>query len=80
MALRAFYFVKTLTYYYINRFERHFLVAIENKRLGGPIQLNICIEFLFLFSKPFQSAAIKFLLKINYNEHRYSIVTFRRNF
>ena len=34
MALRAFYFIKTLTkaltYYYINRSQRHLLVAIEN--------------------------------------------------
>ena len=41
MALRAFYFIwaltKALTYYYINRSQRHLLVAIENNRFGGPI-------------------------------------------
>ena len=41
MALRAFYFIRTLfkvlTYYYINRFQCHLLVAIENKWLEGPI-------------------------------------------
>ena len=43
MALRAFYFIRTLTkalkYYYINRSQRHLLVAIENNRFGGPIGL-----------------------------------------
>ena len=42
MALRAFYFIraltKALTYYYINRSQRHLLVAIENNRFGSPIE------------------------------------------
>ena len=41
MALRAFYFIRTLTkalaYYYINRSQRHLLATVENNRLGGPI-------------------------------------------
>ena len=41
MALRAFYFIRALTkaliHYYINRSQRHLLVAIENNRFGGPI-------------------------------------------
>ena len=41
MALRAFYFIRTLTkaltYYYINRSQRHLLVAIENNRFRGRI-------------------------------------------
>ena len=40
MALRAFYFIRTLTkalsYYYINRSQRHLLVAIENNQFGEP--------------------------------------------
>ena len=44
MALRAFYFIRTLTkaltYYYINRSQRHLLVAIENNRFGGPIGIQ----------------------------------------
>ena len=45
MALRAFYFIRALrtalTYYYINRSQRHLLVAIENNRFGGPIDHNM---------------------------------------
>ena len=41
MALRSFYFIRTLTkaltYYYINHSQRHLLVAIENNRCGSPI-------------------------------------------
>ena len=41
MALRAFYLIriltKSLTYYYINRSQRHLFVAIENNGSGGPI-------------------------------------------
>ena len=40
MALRAFYFIraltKALTFYYINRSQRHLLATIENNRLEGP--------------------------------------------
>ena len=43
MALRPFYFIRTLTkalsYYYINRSQRHFSIAIENNRFGVPIDL-----------------------------------------
>ena len=43
MALRACYFIRSLTkaptFYYINRSQRHLLVAIENKLLEGPIDL-----------------------------------------
>ena len=39
MALRAFYFIRTLTkaltYYFINRSQRHLLFAIENNQFGG---------------------------------------------
>ena len=46
MALRAFYFIRTLTkaltYYYIDRSQRHLLVAIENNRFGGPIIHRCC--------------------------------------
>ena len=42
MALRAFYFIRTLTkaltYYYINRSQRPLLSAIENYRFGSPIK------------------------------------------
>jgi len=45
MALRAFYFIraltKALTYYYINRSQRHLLVAIENNRFGSPINFGL---------------------------------------
>ena len=45
MALRAFYHIraltKALTYYYINRSQRHLLVAIEKNRLGGPIHTTV---------------------------------------
>ena len=45
MALRAFYFIRTLTkaltYYYINRYQRHLMVAIENNRFRGPIETNV---------------------------------------
>ena len=38
MVLRAFYFIRALTkaliHYYINRSQRHLLVAIENNRFG----------------------------------------------
>ena len=41
MALRAFYFIraltKALTYYYISRYQRHLLDAIENNWFGVPI-------------------------------------------
>ena len=41
MALRAFYFMraltKAITYYYIDRSQRHLLVVKENNRFGGPI-------------------------------------------
>ena len=41
MALRAFNFIRTLTkaltYYYINRSQRHLVVAVENNRFGGLI-------------------------------------------
>ena len=41
IALRAFYFIraltKALTYYYINRSQRHLLAAIENNWFGVPI-------------------------------------------
>ena len=44
MALRAFYFIraltKALTYYYINRSQRHLLAAIENNWFGVPIILR----------------------------------------
>ena len=40
MALRAFYIIKALTFNYINRSQRHLLVAIENNRFGGPIWKN----------------------------------------
>ena len=44
MALRAFYFIRTLTkaltYHYINRTQRHLLVAIENNRCGSPISFK----------------------------------------
>ena len=41
MALRVFYFIraltKALTYYYINRSQRHLLTAVEKNWLEGPI-------------------------------------------
>ena len=37
MALRAFYFIRALTYYYIRRSQRHLLAAIENNWFGVPI-------------------------------------------
>ena len=41
MALRAFYFIRTLTkaltYYYIKCSQRHLLAAFEDKRLFSPI-------------------------------------------
>ena len=44
IALRAFYFIRTLTkaltYHYINRTQRHLLVAIENNRCGSPISFK----------------------------------------
>ena len=47
MALRAFYFIraltKALTYYYINRSQRHLLAAIENNWLEGP---NLSLPFV----------------------------------
>ena len=48
MALRTFYFIwaltKALTYYYINRSQRHLLAAIENNWFGVPIGLP-CLAF-----------------------------------
>ena len=44
MALRVFYFIrivtKALTYYYINRSQRHLLIAMENNRFGGPLDVE----------------------------------------
>ena len=60
MALRGFYFIRALTkaikYYYIDRSQRHLLIAIENNRFGGPIghwNPKITIDFKSLYSKEF---------------------------
>ena len=49
MALRAFYFIraltKALTYYYIIRFKRHLLVAIENNRFAGLIAIHLLLSY-----------------------------------
>ena len=51
MALRAFYFIrvltKALTCYYINRSQRHLLVAIENNRFGGPNHCRLRSQEIF---------------------------------
>ena len=52
MALRTFYFIRTLTkaltYYYINHSQRYLLFAIENNQFGGPIG---SVQFLFKDSR-----------------------------
>ena len=62
MALRAFYFIRALTYCYINRSQRHLLVAIENSWFGVPI-MNLCIphstRILFTSSGPGHQAMRK---------------------
>ena len=55
MALRAFYFIRALTYYYINRSQRYLLVAIENNSFGGPIEQKVASSrwqmHCFMFSR-----------------------------
>ena len=48
MVLRAFYFIRALTYYYINRFQRHLLPAIDNNWFGVPIVL--CFSYVLMWS------------------------------
>ena len=52
MALRAFYFIRTLTkaltYYYINRSQRYLLVANEKTRFGGPIEYSVLFYYFWI--------------------------------
>ena len=54
MALRAFYFIHTLTkaliYYYIKHSQQNVLTAIENNRSEGPIEMSYisrCFDNVF---------------------------------
>ena len=46
MALRAFYFIRTLAYYYIKCSPRHLLATFENSWLEGPIEFQYRIDVI----------------------------------
>ena len=50
MALRAFYFIRTLTkalaYYYINRSQCHLWATIENKLFEGTPDFNTRVKIM----------------------------------
>ena len=54
MALRAFYFIRTLTkaltYYYIKRSEHRLLAALKNELFEGPL-LKVNIASISTFAK-----------------------------
>ena len=78
MALRTFYFIRTLTkaptYYYMNRSQRHLLDAIENNRFGVPIHslfswAPICQNFRKIVAfggKPRKIKSFNIILTSNY--------------
>ena len=72
MALRAFYFVRTLTealtFYYINRFQRHLLAAVVNSWFEGPIQKHAkyVIHLISQFLSTVQSWSFLVLVDVRF--------------